>query len=125
VPDDAPGSAGPGVQEAALGVVAVARRLGVATGTLRTWDRRYGLGPSEHLSGTRRRYTARDLARLGVMRRLMLEGVAAGDAARAAVDADVDTLLADDPSGRAAIPPDLPPRCGTRRRRPADWPGRR
>ena len=32
----------------ALGVVAVARRLGVATGTLRTWDRRYGLGPGEH-----------------------------------------------------------------------------
>ena len=45
-----------------LEVAAVARRLGVATGTLRTWDRRYGLGPSEHQAGTRRRYTAADLA---------------------------------------------------------------
>jgi hypothetical protein len=91
-------------------VVAVARRLGVATGTLRTWDRRYGLGPSEHRSGTRRRYTARDLVRLGVMRRLMLEGVAAGEAARVALDTDLDALLADDPTGRAGIPPDVPAR---------------
>ena len=30
----------------ALAVAAVARRLGVAPATLRTWDRRYGLGPS-------------------------------------------------------------------------------
>ena len=110
--DDAPG---PAQHEVALGVVAVARRLGVATGTLRTWDRRYGLGPTEHLSGTRRRYTARDLARLGVMRRLMLEGVAAGDAARAAVDTDVDALLADDPTGRPAVPPDVPAPGRTRR----------
>jgi hypothetical protein len=109
VPDD-PDTAGPATAEAALGVVAVARRLGVATGTLRTWDRRYGLGPSEHRSGTRRRYTARDLARLGVMRRLMLEGVAAGEAARVALDADLDAVLAADPTGRAAIPPDVPVR---------------
>ena len=67
-----------------LGVAAVARRLGVATGTLRTWDRRYGLGPSGHEVGTRRRYTVADLGRLTLMRRLMLEGVAAADAARAA-----------------------------------------
>jgi len=71
----------------ALGVAAVARRLGVATGTLRTWDRRYGLGPSEHVAGTRRRYTHLDLARLAVMRRLMLEGVAAAEAAAAALAA--------------------------------------
>jgi DNA-binding transcriptional MerR regulator len=62
----------------------VARRLGVATGTLRTWDRRYGLGPSEHQSGARRRYTARDVARLDLMRRLMLEGVTPAEAARVA-----------------------------------------
>ena len=60
-----------------LEVAAVARRLGVATGTLRTWDRRYGLGPSGHQAGTRRRYTAADLARLTLMHRLMLQGVGA------------------------------------------------
>ena len=31
-----------------LSVAAVARRLGVAPATLRTWDRRYGIGPSGH-----------------------------------------------------------------------------
>jgi DNA-binding transcriptional MerR regulator len=81
-----------------LGVAAVARRLGVATGTLRTWDRRYGLGPTGHEAGTRRRYTAADLARLGLMRRLMLEGVATADAARTAADTSADDLPgAEDP----------------------------
>ena len=112
MPDDRDGPDPAGVT---LGVVAVARRLGVATGTLRTWDRRYGLGPGEHATGSRRRYTARDLARLGVMRRLMLEGVAAAEAARLALEADVDELLADDPTGTGALP--APPDPGRRRLR--------
>lgn len=68
-----------------LTVAAVARRLGVAPATLRTWDRRYGLGPSEHLAGSHRRYSAQDVARLLVMRRLTLEGVAPSEAARTAL----------------------------------------
>lgn len=84
--DDAAGEPQP---EAALGVAAVARRLGVATGTLRTWDRRYGVGPTSHATGTRRRYTATDLARLEVMRRHMLEGVTPAEAARVALGADL------------------------------------
>ena len=70
-----------------LTVAAVARRLGVAPATLRTWDRRYGLGPSEHLAGSHRRYSSSDVSRLLVMRRLTLEGVAPSEAARAALDA--------------------------------------
>ena len=31
-----------------LSVAAVARMLGIAPATLRTWDRRYGIGPSAH-----------------------------------------------------------------------------
>jgi hypothetical protein len=69
----------------ALTVAAVARRLGVAPGTLRTWDRRYGLGPSDRRSGAHRRYSAEDLTRLEVMRRLTFEGVAPGEAARVAL----------------------------------------
>lgn len=65
-----------------LTVAAVARRLGVAPATLRTWDRRYGLGPSEHVAGSHRRYSAADVARLSAMRRLVLEGVAPAEAAR-------------------------------------------
>lgn len=66
----------------ALTAGAVARRLGVAVTTLRTWHQRYGLGPSQHLPGQHRRYTTEDLARLEVMRRLTAEGVAPAEAAR-------------------------------------------
>jgi DNA-binding transcriptional MerR regulator len=44
-----------------LSVAAVARRLGVAPATLRTWDRRYGLGPSQHSAGAHRRYSPADV----------------------------------------------------------------
>jgi DNA-binding transcriptional MerR regulator len=74
-----------------LTVAAVARRLGVAPATLRTWARRYGLGPSAHVSGTHRRYTDGDLQRLQAMRRLTLSGMPAADAARAVVAAEGDT----------------------------------
>ena len=71
-----------------LTVAAVARRLGVAPATLRTWDRRYGLGPSDHRSGAHRRYTSADLARLEQMRRLVIAGVPLADAARQVKDQD-------------------------------------
>ena len=64
-----------------LTVAAVARRIGVAPATLRTWDRRYGLGPSSHEAGEHRRYCASDLAKLIMMRRLITSGVAPCDAA--------------------------------------------
>jgi DNA-binding transcriptional MerR regulator len=84
-------------------VAAVARRLGVAPATLRTWDRRYGLGPSEHSAGSHRRYTSDDVARLLVMRRLTLEGVAPVEAARAARDAD-PALVGDAGAGMVSLP---------------------
>ena len=62
-------------------VAAVARRIGVAPATLRTWDRRYGLGPSAHEAGEHRRYHPSDLAKLILMRRLITSGVAPCDAA--------------------------------------------
>jgi DNA-binding transcriptional MerR regulator len=71
---------------ARLSVAAVARRLGVAPATLRTWDRRYGLGPGQHSAGAHRRYTPDDLARLETMRRLTVEGVPPSEAARVALD---------------------------------------
>ncbi|GLY13143.1 MerR family transcriptional regulator [Kineosporia rhizophila] len=83
-----------------LTVAAVARRLGVAPPTLRTWDRRYGLGPSAHTAGAHRRYSPADVARLMVMRRLTLEGVAPSDAAKIALA----TALS--PEGRPIQPED-------------------
>ena len=70
--------------EELLTVAAVARRLGVAPATLRTWDRRYGLGPSSHESGAHRRYCPLDLAKLMFMRRLISNGVSPCDAAESA-----------------------------------------
>ena len=69
------------MEEELLTVAAVARRIGVAPATLRTWDRRYGLGPSAHESGEHRRYCPADLARLTLMRRLITSGVSPCDAA--------------------------------------------
>ena len=60
------------MEEELLTVAAVARRIGVAPATLRTWDRRYGLGPSAHEAGEHRRYCPNDLAQLTVMRRLII-----------------------------------------------------
>jgi DNA-binding transcriptional MerR regulator len=76
----------PDPPEARLTVAAVARRLGVAPATLRTWDRRYGLGPTLHSAGAHRRYSRSDIARLETMRRLVLDGVPPADAARIAVE---------------------------------------
>jgi DNA-binding transcriptional MerR regulator len=61
---------------------AVARRLGVAVTTLRTWHQRYDLGPSAHEPGKHRRYTEEDVARLELMQRLTADGVPSGEAAR-------------------------------------------
>jgi MerR family transcriptional regulator, light-induced transcriptional regulator len=75
-----------------LTVAVVARRLGVAPATLRTWARRYGLGPSLHTAGSHRRYTGEDFARLVVMRRLTHEGVAPGEAAQVALRTPAESL---------------------------------
>ncbi len=77
-------------QALGLTVAAVARRLGIAPATLRTWDRRYGLGPAEHQVGAHRRYSAADLARLEQVRRLINTGVTIGDAAQAVLAAEPD-----------------------------------
>jgi hypothetical protein len=92
-PPSAPATDDPVAPVGAPGVTvaAVARRLGVAPATLRTWDRRYCLGPSARSAGTHRRYSALDIARLDLMRRLVNTGVPPGEAARAALAAVVTT----------------------------------
>jgi len=67
--------------EEKLTVAAVARRIGVAPATLRTWARRYGLGPSGHEAGEHRKYRPEDLAKLIMMRRLIVAGVTPAEAA--------------------------------------------
>ena len=92
-----------------LTVAATARRLGVAPGTLRTWDRRYGIGPSDHAPGRHRRYSMADVARLELMQRALVRGVSPGDAARYAMSVPEPEL--------ARLPPDADearPRIGGR-----------
>ncbi|WP_034266802.1 MerR family transcriptional regulator [Haloechinothrix halophila] len=89
--------------EPTLPVAAVARRLGVAPATLRTWDRRYGLGPSRHTNGKHRRYSPRDIARLEVMQRALLSGASTAEAAQYALDSDTsaantEPVALDDPA---------------------------
>lgn len=69
-----------------LPVAAVAKRLGVAPSTLRTWDRRYGLGPSAHTDGRHRRYGPADVTRLELMQRALLRGASTAEAARYALE---------------------------------------
>ncbi|WP_333772182.1 MerR family transcriptional regulator, partial [Streptomyces sp. IBSBF 3136] len=70
--------------EAGLTTGALARRLGVSPTTLRSWERRYGIGPAERAAGRHRRWTPRDVAMLETMCRLTSAGVAPAEAARAA-----------------------------------------
>jgi transposase-like protein len=90
---------------ASYDVAAVARRFGVASSTLRTWDRRYGIGPSSRTRGRHRRYSPLDLARLELMHALTLQGVPTGEAARVAVAAAVRAGERAWPDGDGAEPP--------------------
>ena len=48
--------------EVGFSVGTVARRLGVAPSTLRTWNRRYGIGAQELSPGRHRRYMGEDFS---------------------------------------------------------------
>jgi len=81
-----------------LTIGAAAGRLGVAVPTLRSWERRYGIGPQPRTPGAHRLYSAADMARLEYFCRLVGEGAATADAARAAL-ARSDQASADKQAG--------------------------
>jgi DNA-binding transcriptional MerR regulator len=70
--------------DAGLTTGALARRLGVAPTTLRSWDRRYGIGPAARADGRHRRWQPGDVAVLEEMCRLTAAGVPPAEAARVA-----------------------------------------
>lgn len=77
----------------------VAEILGIPTVTLRSWERRYGIGPSQRSQGQHRRYAAADVDRLRRMVALIAEGASPVDAARITAPAaagvvEPDALLA-------------------------------
>jgi DNA-binding transcriptional MerR regulator len=103
------------VPDAGLSAGEAARRIGVAATTIRTWDRRYGLGPSYREPGRHRRYSEHDLARLELMRRLTVDGVAPAEAARIAkATGDLTGQVPLDVTLRPSGPPPRPaPAPGT------------
>jgi transposase-like protein len=109
-----PDTAGPDISSPGhlrLTVAAAARRLGVAPATLRTWDRRYGLGPREHRPGQHRRYSGADLARLELMQQALVRGVSPAEAARFALSAA--TLPTARPAAEPACAPAGEPESGS------------
>ncbi|MFJ8006880.1 MerR family transcriptional regulator [Streptomyces fagopyri] len=63
---------------------ALARKLGVSPTTLRSWDRRYGIGPALRTDGRHRRWTPEDVAMLQEMCRFTAAGLPPAEAARVA-----------------------------------------
>ncbi|MEU9302432.1 MerR family transcriptional regulator [Streptomyces sp. NPDC048269] len=93
---------------AALSTGAVARRLGVSPTTLRSWERRYVIGPAHREDGRHRRWTPQDIARLELMCRLTAQGVPPAEAARAARDDTPATRAGARPGPVAGRPDSLP-----------------
>ncbi|MGA5896772.1 MerR family transcriptional regulator [Streptomyces venetus] len=101
--DDRAGDQAP--QGSGLTTGEVARRLGVAPTTVRTWDRRYGLGPDAHTGGRHRRWTAADVARLERMCALTATGIPPAEAARTVLgeaDPEAATEAGPEPGPEAA-----------------------
>ncbi|AUG75877.1 transcriptional regulator [Kitasatospora sp. MMS16-BH015] len=72
-------------EEVGLPTGGVAQRLGVSPTTVRSWERRYGIGPAHREAGHHRRWSPQDIAVLEAMCRLTARGVPPGEAARAAL----------------------------------------
>lgn len=72
-----------GADQAGLPTGSVARLLGVSPTTIRSWERRYGIGPSRRDPGRHRRWDPEDIALLEAMCRLAARGVRPAEAARA------------------------------------------
>jgi DNA-binding transcriptional MerR regulator len=93
---------------------AVAQRLGMPVGTLRVWERRYGLGSRATTTGGHRRYSPADIERLERIRHLAAQGHALASLARL----DLEALR-----HIAATSPPRPAQRSSDRRQPQHLPG--
>ncbi|MFJ3498391.1 MerR family transcriptional regulator [Streptomyces sp. NPDC086091] len=105
-------SESPGLDTVGLTTGALARRLGVAPTTLRSWERRYGIGPAVRDGVRHRRWRPSDVAVVEAMCRLTSAGVPPAEAARAAKEGhDTGHDTADpEPAAAAAEPVRAPAR---------------
>jgi DNA-binding transcriptional MerR regulator len=79
-------------RELGWGVGTVAARLGISASTLRTWERRYDVGPSRRTAGGHRRYSEADIERALLTQLFIARGAPPSDAARVAHSLDDDGL---------------------------------
>jgi MerR family transcriptional regulator, light-induced transcriptional regulator len=84
----------PGERAPELGwpVGVVSERLAIAAPTLRSWDRRHGVGPSLRTRGNHRRYTELDIRRVLLMSRLTALGLPAQSAADSVLAMDAAAI---------------------------------
>lgn len=79
-----------------------ARRVGVSTSTLRSWELRYGIRPGARTAGGHRRYTVGDIAGLQRVARLIASGVPTAEAAATLGPHRTTSLCKGQPAQRGA-----------------------
>lgn len=72
---------------APLSLTIVADRLGISASTLRTWERRYGLGPQRQ-TGRHRRYTTAEFELIQTVVEMVRSGISPADACESARNAN-------------------------------------
>src|SRR5579859_4896941 len=87
-----------------IGTAAAAAASGVSAHTLRAWERRYGFPKPIRIGSGDRVYTADDVRRLNLIRRLIERGHRAGNVVRLDAAA-LEELAGPSRSGVAAEPP--------------------
>src|SRR5665213_2805717 len=99
----------------ALRIGELSRRVGVSEYVLRAWERRYGLLKPARSEGGYRLYSEADAQRIRHMQTYLAGGLAAAQAARAAIDEDQTVASAIDTRASDADPADLPGPAGALR----------
>jgi MerR family transcriptional regulator, light-induced transcriptional regulator len=122
VPEPAEPAAPQRSVEVGLTTGGVARRLGVSPTTVRSWERRYGIGPAHREAGRHRRWSPQDIAVLEAMCRLTARGVPPAEAARSALacPSAADVERGADPVPQGPPQPTPEPRRKRGSARPAD-----
>ncbi|WP_460110950.1 MerR family transcriptional regulator [Streptomyces sp. YKOK-J1] len=91
--------------EARMTTGQLARLLGVSPTTLRSWDRRYGLGPAVRADGHHRRWSTDDVAMMREMCQLTATGMSPAAAARVAQRHAQRTDTTEAPAGGIPLAP--------------------
>lgn len=88
---------------------AAAKMTGLTDHTIRVWERRYGAVVADRTANGRRRYTAADIEKLSLLKRLTDNGIAISQVAACGIDelrrraAEMDAIASRDVPGRIRV----------------------